>query len=204
MLASPAFAQDWREAEPTSASSDSSDSSSQKAPAAQETSSRDAMLSDFVELKDGSTFRGVLTERVVGEYVTILLPGGRIHQIDWVDVEYAGPWKRPPPDTASGSFPGSLPGGDDEPRPDSEPAHFEFRGEAEPTPESEGGGLSLYLHAGVTISRATAVGGHGTFVSWDAVTHGFKHVCTAPCNASLPAGTYEFALSGPGHDRGGD
>ena len=24
---------------------------------------------------------------------------------------------------------------------------------------------------------------------------------TAPCNASLPAGTYEFALSGPGHDR---
>ena len=196
LVAAPAFAQEWREAEPASDSpnsSDPSDLSGEEVPAAEEPTSGDVLLSDLVELKDGSTFRGVITERVVGEHVTILLPGGRIHEIDWVDVEYAGPWKRPVGDTA--------PGEKSEPSPESEAARFEFRGMAEPTPESEGGGLSLYLHAGVTVSRASAVGAHGAFVSWDAVTHGFKQVCTAPCDASLPAGTYEFALSGPGHDR---
>ena len=164
-VASPAFAQPWQDEEPA------------------------AVLSDVVKLKDGSIFRGVITEKVVGEYVTILLPGGKTREVDWGDVEYAGAWK-PLPSDASGD------GHDDD-----DEARFEFRGAAEPTPEHDGGGLSLYLDAGVTVARATAIGSHGGFVSYEAVTHGFDRVCTAPCDASLPAGTYEFALSGPGRYR---
>lgn len=217
LLGSPALAQPWQESE----ASDAVDADDARAPVAVETTettettetettetadataagSSGTSVSDVVELKDGSTFRGVITQKVVGEYVTILLPGGNTRHVDWGDVAYAGAWGDRREAAAQRETERREAKAKAEAHAQATEARFEFVGTAEPTLENPGGGYTLYRHTGVMVARATAMGSYGGFVSYDAVTHGFDRVCTAPCTATLPAGTYELALSGPGRDR---
>src|SRR4051812_43719691 len=45
---------------------------------------------DIVRLKDGGMVRGVIDEKVPGEYVVITTPSGSSRRFPWSDVSYAG------------------------------------------------------------------------------------------------------------------
>src|SRR5579883_414389 len=60
-----------------------------------------AGVSDEVHLKDGSVFRGTITERVPRDHVDLLTPNGQTRRFPMSEVTYAGP--------AQGGAGGSVP-----------------------------------------------------------------------------------------------
>jgi hypothetical protein len=121
---------------------------------------------DVVILKSGGIVRGAISELNPGLGVTIVTATGETQRIPIADVAYAGPADRAPPSPAR------------------------------PEPAS---GWRPY-----GVSPGLAAPGQPTpfkFVSYEPLTlqlkrpDGFTPICTAPCETTLPAGTYQLGLS---------
>jgi hypothetical protein len=149
---------------------------------AQERSPSAADLPDVVKLKDGSLYRGTIVELIAGDHVDLRLLNGSVKRWAMTEVSYAGEADRSPAPTA--------PREQAAPRPlvtvDAAEAKIHFESD---TPETD-------LHIRTHDATVTGVGwgGRGAF-AYNAVAHSYEHVCAAPCDATLPAGTHRLALS---------
>jgi opacity protein-like surface antigen len=140
--------------------------------------------SDIVRLRDGSMFRGTIQELVVGDHVDLQLHSGELRRIPMKDVAYAGPAARDP--SAAPAAPAAPP-------PSYGPlvtvdatslrVHFES---ADPN-------MAFSLRTG-SATVAGSVGGRG----YVGVATAYTDLCGAPCDVTLPAGTYRLALSKDG------
>lgn len=144
---------------------------------AEPTPAQPAAAPDVVRLKDGSMFRGTISERVAGDYVEIVLVTGKTRRFTMDQVEFAG---------AAASLPGPKP----EPSKTEAPAG---KKEVRPlvTIRGEEARVSLVaVEPNVTFHRRAA-----TAIAGNVAATGYDEICVAPCEATLPAGTYTLALS---------
>lgn len=131
-------------------------------------------LGDEVKLKDGSVFRGTITELVPRDHVDLLMANGQTRRFASADVSYAGPSRRPP--TAGGQADSSRPRGVD--------THFVAT-------EDD---VQLLIRSGQGEVEGVGFGYHGT-VAYEGVARDYAIVCTAPCDTQLPPGLQRLALS---------
>ena len=153
---------------------------------------------DIVRMKDGGLLRGTIAESVPGSFVTIVLLTGETRKIAFSEVDYAGPADAAPKPTHKKRHVDDDDDDDDDAQKAAQPprntdtrkpfvtvhgaeANISFRS----TPNAH----TLYRRDGT----ATAFGSNGVGV----IATGFSEICTAPCEASLPAGTYTFGVSKP-------
>jgi hypothetical protein len=122
-------------------------------------------VADEVRLKDGSVFRGTITERVPRDHVDLLMPSGQTRRFTMSDVSYAGPASRP--EAGAGPEPAAT-------------VHL----------QSDQPDVQLLLRVGQ--SEAVGWSYHGA-VAMEGRQYAI--VCTAPCDAQLPMGTQRLALS---------
>jgi hypothetical protein len=138
----------------------SGDASAQQAPG----------LGDEVKLKDGSVFRGTITELVPHDHIDLLLPGGKTRRFAAADVSYAGPAARP----SSPPPPAGPPG----------PPTANVR------VESDQEDVQLFVRAGQI--EGVGWGYHGAI---GLVARDYAALCTAPCETQMPIGPQRLALS---------
>lgn len=143
---------------------------------------------DVIRLKNGGLVRGTIAELVPNESVTIVSITSETKRFAMAEVEYAGPDSKP-------SQPGAPVGSPQSP-PDHQAMHFNSSaagtkaGEemVEVQFESAPAGAIFYQHSDITTTVETPRGGILTGI-------GYKTICTAPCKAELPVGTYALAMS---------
>ncbi len=146
--------------------------------------------------------RGTIVEVVPNDHVTITLVNGQTRTMPMSEVRYAGPASRMPPSAvAPPASPAAAP-----PAPAPTPA-------AVPAP-SPAPSNDAFVHPLVTVNAPRAhlhvtsdqddvtfmvktaeatAGISGTFASVHA--EGYDRICTAPCDATLPTGTYTLGLA---------
>jgi hypothetical protein len=129
-----------------------------------------AGLADEVKLKDGSVFRGTITELVPRDHIDLLLPGGKTRRFAAADVAYAGPAVRPPGPAA--------PAGP--PVPQGVPVHV----------ESDQEDVQLLVRTGQMEGEGWGYRGPIGMIARD-----YANICTAPCDTQVPAGQHRLALS---------
>ena len=134
---------------------------------------------DVVLLKDGGMVRGTIAEIAAGEQVTILTMAGQTRTFPMAEVEYAGPASK-------------MPSREAEVKPD--PKTNDANGDkVKPLVTVHGKEAHLSLvgrGSGITFHRrsASAIGTGGAAFGYDVM-------CTAPCDVSVPSGTYRLGLS---------
>src|SRR5579872_2767593 len=133
-----------------------------------------AAFGDEVKLKDGSVFRGTITEMVPKDHVDLLMANGQTRRFASADVSYAGPSRRPPGPGGSG----------DAPRPKGVDTHFVAT-------EDD---VQLLIRTGQGEVEGVGFGYHGT-VAYEGVARDYAIMCTAPCDTQLPPGLQRLALS---------
>jgi hypothetical protein len=154
-----------------------------------------AMPADVVKLKDGSMYRGAIMELVAGDHVDLRLASGELKRFAMSDVKYAGaaasevtapPRAEPPPPergTEHAAGPAPI-------RPlvtlEAEAAKVHFVGDS---PE-----IDFHIRTGEATVGGWGWGAHGGFAYGGSV-HSFDHICTAPCDVTLPKGRHRLALS---------
>jgi len=156
---------------------------------------------DIVRMKNGGLLRGTIAESVPGGSITIVLMTGETRKIASSEVDYAGPADAAP-SPAHKKRSANEDDDEDESGADSKPPPQRSRSsetdkpfvtvhaaEADVSFSSTPDGHTLYRRDGT----ATAFASNGFGV----VATGFSEICTAPCQASLPAGTYTFGVSKP-------
>jgi len=148
-----------------------------------------AVPPDIVVMKDGSMVRGVILEKKVRDFVQLQTASGEVRKITMADVTYAGT-AASMPTTASTDAP---------PSPTAAPDADRTRPFV--TIHAEQARLRLTANQPqVTFSVKTGEAQARLYGYRSALSAAsFTSICTAPCEATLPAGTHEFALSVPGH-----
>lgn len=140
---------------------------------------------DVVMLQNGGMLRGTISELVPDDYVIIVTIGGETKRIAMSEVKYAGAASQAPGAAPSG---GEMRADQDKIKPmvtiHGKEARLKLKA---PTP--------VTFHRRTSSSFAVASGPGGTAT---AVGAGYDDICTAPCEISIPAGTYTLALSEPG------
>jgi len=135
---------------------------------------------DVVRLKNGGLLRGTIAELVPSKQVTIVLVTGDRRTISMDEVQYAGAAAEAPKpkDAAPAPTPTTATATDNTVRPlvtiHAEEARLQLRANEPDT--------TFY------VRTAVAGGPHGVIAAYD-------RICTAPCEASMPSGSYEMALS---------
>lgn len=135
--------------------------------------------------------RGLIVELVPDQSISLLLPTGETRTIPMDDVSFAGPseavpWKRPPEAAPP------VPSAPEEKKPEGEGIEpfITLHGErARLRLIGKEPNLTVHVKSGTATTT-----GRTSSISADAYTS----ICTAPCEASLPAGTHELGLSKPG------
>jgi hypothetical protein len=139
---------------------------------------------DLVRTRDGGMLRGTIIEKVPGDHVEIQLPNGQTRSLKMSEVEYAGPA-----------------GGDAAPAP--APAVMRTNTTTIDVPmarlelQSKQQGLTFHRKAGSGYGAAAGwVGGNNSGpVSLAFTSTSFERLCTTPCAAEVPKGTYKLGLS---------
>ncbi len=124
-------------------------------------------LADEVKLRDGSVFRGTITELVPRDHVDLLMANGQTRRFSAADVAYAGPAARPP-------APAGPPG------PRGVPLHV----------ESDQDDVALLVRTGQVEGEAWGFRGAVAMAARD-----YAVLCTAPCDTQVPVGVHRLALS---------
>jgi hypothetical protein len=155
-------------------------------------------------LRSGGLVRGTISELDPGGKVVILTLTGEARTFSMSDVSYAGPASEAPQSRPSpaGGAPGEGSSGETDPngprdfggpivesKPELRPEVTVHAREARLSITSAPAGLTLHKRS----SSAIAVGPGGV-----AVATGFEEICTAPCEATMPAGSHTFGVSEPG------
>jgi hypothetical protein len=142
-------------------------------------------LADVVKLKDGSLFRGTITELVAGDHIDLLLPSGQTRQFAMSEVAYAGPAPSAAP-AAPAPVTSATP---------VEPAYTVTGRKVAVHVEADEPGTQLLVKAGQgEVSGVGYAFGAGGFVYGGRVTD-YAALCSAPCDLGMLAGTHQFALS---------
>jgi hypothetical protein len=129
-----------------------------------------AGLADEVKLKDGSVFRGTITELVPHDHIDLLLPGGKTRRFAPADVAYAGPAVRPPGQPAPAA----------PPVPQGVPVHI----------ESDQEDVQVLVRTGQVEGEGWSYRGPIGLIARD-----YGNICTAPCDTQVPPGQHRLALS---------
>jgi hypothetical protein len=156
-------------------------------------------LVDVVRLKNGGLVRGIISELVPDDYVVITLASGEQRRFAWSEVEYAGPGAKDPAAATKAAEPKKVEQDEDEEDEDEDEDAQPKRENRKTRPlitvnadeaslSFEAGEPNITFH--IKTSSATAGYGLGKVTAT-----GYDRICTAPCTASLPAGTYEMAYS---------
>jgi hypothetical protein len=129
--------------------------------------------------------RGTISELIAGDKVTIVTLGGETRSYPMGQVKFAGPAAR----MSEATEPPKPP------PPEAAPPSSETKsGDPRPMVTVRGQEARLKLGgAGLTFHRpsASAIGTGG-------IAKGYEVMCSAPCEVSMPAGSYRFALSRDG------
>lgn len=133
---------------------------------------------DVVRLKSGGMVRGTIIAALSGEPVVIRLPDGTERRFEAAEVVYAGP--------AEASAQAAPPSPADAPARTGATVHT---GEARLALAGAQPNLTFHVK-----SRESLVSVHGGGVRAGRVID-YARLCTAPCEATLPAGSYRFGLS---------
>jgi hypothetical protein len=128
-------------------------------------------LADEVRLKDGSVFRGTITELVPKDHIDLLMANGQTRRFPAADVAYAGPTARPPAPAAPAGPP---------PGPRGVPLHV----------ESDQPDVQLLVRTGQMEAEGWGYRGVVTMAARD-----YSLICTAPCDAQVPPGPHRLALT---------
>jgi hypothetical protein len=150
---------------------------------------------DVVRKADGGILRGSIIELVPSQKVVIQLPTGDMREVSMDEVDYAGPAdempsRRAPAETGASEPTEPTEPTDTEPPPEEPPLAQPVTVQkemAQLTLRADEPGLTYYIYHGAT---GGAVGPNAVVI-----LHSFDRLCTAPCKANLPAGSYRFALS---------
>jgi len=137
-------------------------------------------VSDVVVLKDGSRFRGAITELVPRDHVVILLPSGESRRYEMGQVDYAGAVAKEP---AAHDGPEESPTGGGI-------SVTSKRADVHVASDQHDVQLLVRTGQGQTGGWGTAWNGRawGTF-SYYGDSRDYGLVCTAPCEARMPTGT---------------
>jgi hypothetical protein len=163
-------------------------------------SAQSAQPNDVVMLKSGGLLRGTISEYVPGSHVTIVTVTGDTKRINASEVTFAGPAEKAP-GAGRGGGGGHGHGG-----------HRGPSGMTVNAPEapvqlrSEQDGVTFLVRTGESTGSAVTTGfGMGFGYRGSAMmpstaftsVHGrsYGRVCTAPCEATVPAGSYSMALT---------
>lgn len=139
---------------------------------------------DMILLKDGSMVRGTIEEIVASDRVVIMTRSGERRTYSMSEVTYAGP---------ASSAPTAAPPSTPAPTPAPAPAAPERPRELVTVIGRE---ARLQLRANkptVTFHRKSATAMSNTYTNIRAT--GWDVMCTAPCEVSMPEGTYSLAIS---------
>ena len=131
---------------------------------------------DIVILKNGTMLRGTVTEAIPGRSVRILLVSGETRVVDGREISYVGPASAMPP--AGGAPPAGPPPPSALIGVDARRVHLRL--------EAAKGDITFYVR---DTAYASPPGESRT------VSQAYRRVCMAPCEASLPSGSYVMALS---------
>ena len=147
---------------------------------------------DVVRLLNGGLLRGTIAESLPRQHVVIVTLAGEARTIPMIEILYAGSAARDPM-----ADPVPVPTQTPEPTPAPRPAHTPAlprwaTDHADHEVALFGAGLSFFVRdGGLSVSFGNGASASGT---------SYRQLCTAPCMAELPAGSYELALAEPGGD----
>lgn len=149
---------------------------------------------DVVMLRNGGLLRGTISEYAPGSHVVLVTVAGETRRINASEVKYAGPAANAPGAGRGGGGargPGGVtvnaPEAAVQLRSDQGEVTFHVRtGESTGSAVTTGFGMG-YGYRGAAMMPSTA------FTSVHGRSYG--RICTAPCEATLPAGSYPMALS---------
>ncbi len=139
-------------------------------------------------------YRGTILELLVDDHVDLRLASGEVKRFRMSDIAYAGPATEPaaapaPPPSLPPPAPPAAPQ-PPAPRPlvtlEAPPARLHFEAT---TPDVD---FHIRTDEATVSGMVWTTRGFGTYAG---VAHGYDHICTAPCDATLPAGTHRLALS---------
>ena len=155
---------------------------------------------DVIRLKNGGLVRGKISELIPGESVTIVTITGKTREFAMSEVDYAGPV-----DGDSQHASAAAPSGQAAPKaPGSEAGEDKIKpyvtvhaAEARLKLVSDESGITFHRQAASASSSAVAYGSGGTAFALGESTS-YERICTAPCEAAMPAGSERFALSRDG------
>ncbi len=152
-----------------------------------------ASTADVVKLKDGSLFRGLILENVVGDHVAMKTATGDVRSFPAADVVYAGPASAqpaPPPVATPEGAPPPAPAPMGPPQAlvtlDAPAIKLHFEATAPDT--------DFHLRTGDSVISGVAATSRGA-AAFSGSAQNYAHICTAPCDATLPKGTHRLALS---------
>jgi hypothetical protein len=134
-------------------------------------------------LKNGGMLRGTISELVPNDYVVIALAGGESRRLAMTEVRFAGRAEDAPRDSKP---PPEQPAPAQEVR----PAVVLHAQEARLRFESDDPDVTFHRQTG--SAQAVAIG-RGGIARAESVA--YDEICTAPCEATMAAGSYSFALS---------
>jgi hypothetical protein len=162
-------------------------------PAAPSSGKPSSVGPDIVVLKDGSRVRGTLSELMKGQYVVIVLVSGEVKRFEWNEIEFAGSEANAPAATAPREQNFEDEELDDDSTEAAARAGRQSGKRVRPLVIVKAEEVELQLDAAESdvtfhVSTAMAVGSGGS-------ARGYDRICTAPCTASMAAGTYTFGLS---------
>ena len=132
---------------------------------------------DVVLLNDGSMIRGTISELLAGDRVTIITIMGDARTYVMSQVRYAGPAARPDSTATGTGTAGAL-------SPSARPLVAVQGQEARLRLVSADPEPGLVFHRRVMTAMLGA-----------ATAQGYDVICTAPCAVTMPAGSYQLALS---------
>jgi|GEM_PF-1564698 len=148
-------------------------------------------IGDEVKLRDGSIYRGTIVEFVPSDHVDLLLPNGQTKRFNMADVAYEGaaPTPAPPAPPAEPTTPPPAP------TPAvPQPAVTVRTGKVDVHVTSDQDDVTLLYPTGQSDFDAVGAG-YRSVVAISGMARNYEIVCTAPCDAQLPAGEHRLALS---------
>jgi hypothetical protein len=164
-----------------------------------------AQANDVVMLRGGGLLRGTISEYTPGSHVTIVTVTGDTKRIEAANVTYAGPAANAPGAAKQGGGGGgghrgpagvtvNAPEAPVQIRSEQDGVTFLVRtGESTGSAVTTGFGMGMGMGMGYGGYRGGAMMPSSAFTSVHGRSYG--RVCTAPCEATVPAGSYSMALT---------
>jgi len=142
---------------------------------------------DVVKLRDGSMYRGTISELVANDHVDLMTANGQTRRFAMKDVAFAG--------SATAPEPSAPPPPPPPPPPPGEGSMITVNAQrAEMRFEANEPDVQFQLRTGQSEMAGVGWGWRSTY-SFAAQTSSYTTICTAPCSGSLPTGTHRIGLS---------